>query len=125
MILPKKDTQEIQQIIEEKSDGSICGRFYNHQLKIEDTKTLKLKEKFFRYIPASFHNNRVLLSLFLLILFLTGCAKEKENCVATTGLVLIEEDTLPKNNDYIIGETLVENDSVAKMPKKDSLKLEK
>jgi len=119
----EKNTQEIQQIIEEKSDESVCGRFYNHQLNTEDSKSLKLKEKFFRYIPAGFQNNRLSLGLFSLILFLMGCTKQKESCIATTGLVMIEEDTVQKNKDYIIGETLVENDSVAKMIHKDSLKL--
>lgn len=121
----EKNSQEIHKIIEEKSDESVCGRFYNHQLNTEDSKSLKLKEKFFRYIPAGFQNNRLSLGLFSLILFLTGCAKEKESCVATTGVVLVEEDILSKNNNYEIGEVIIENDSVAKMHNKDSLKLKR
>lgn len=120
----EKNTQEIQQIIEEKSNESVCGRFYKYQLNIEDSKTSKLKEKFFSYIPSSFHHNKISLGLFSLILFLTGCAKEKESCIATTGVVLVEEDILP-NNDYEIGEVLIANDSVATMPKKDSVNLNK
>jgi len=121
----EKNALEIQQIIEEKSNESVCGRFYNHQLNNGDSKATKLKDKFFSYIPASFQNNRISLGLFSLILFLSGCAKEKESCVATTGVVLSEEDILSKNNDYVIGEALIENDSIAKMPKKDSVALKK
>lgn len=122
----EKNALEIQQIITEKSDESVCGRFYNHQLNNDDSKTLKLKDKFFfKYIPASFQNNRISLGLFSLILFLTVCAKEKERCVATTGVVMVEEDILKQNNDYEIGEVLIENDSVAKMPKKDGAALKK
>lgn len=121
----EKNSLEIQQIIEEKSDKSVCGRFYNHQLNIEDSKTLKLKDKFFRYIPAGFQNNRISLGLFSLILFLTGCSKEKESCVATTGKLVINEDSIQKNNNFIMGAPLMQNDSVAKMPKKDSVALKK
>ena len=119
----EKNALDIQQIIEEKSNESVCGRFYNHQLNIEDSQTLKLKENFFKYIPASFQNNRISLGLFSLILFLTGCAKEKESCVATTGVMVINEDSIQENNNFKMGEPLMQNDSVAKMPKKDSLKL--
>ncbi len=119
----EKNSQEIQEIIEEKSNESVCGRFYNHQLNIEDSQTLKLKENFFKYIPASFQNNRISLGLFSLILFLTGCAKEKESCVATTGVMVINEDSIQENNNFKMGKPLMQDDSVAKMPKKDSLKL--
>lgn len=119
----EKNALEIQQIIGEKSNESVCGRFYNHQLNIEDSQTLKLKENFFKYIPASFQNNRISLGLFSLILFLTGCAKEKESCVATTGVMVINEDSIQENNNFKMGKPLMQNDSVAKMPKKDSLKL--
>lgn len=118
-----KNALEIQQIIEEKPNESVCGRFYNHQLNIEDSQTLKLKENFFKYIPASFQNNRISLGLFSLILFLAGCAKEKESCVATTGVMVINEDSTQENNNFKMGEPLMQNDSVAKMPKKDSQKL--
>jgi hypothetical protein len=61
------------------------------------------------------------LGLFSLILFLTGCGKEKESCIVTAGMLVIEEDTIPKNNDYIIGKTFVENDSIPKTFHKDSV----
>ena len=121
----EKNASEIQQIITEKSNDSVCGRFYNHQLNNEDSKTSKLKEKFFRYIPASFQNNKVSLGLFSLILFLTGCAKEKESCIATTGVPVINEDSIQENNNFIMGAPLIQNDSIAKMPKKDSVALKK
>lgn len=117
----EKNASEIQQIITEKSDASVCGRFYNHQLNNDDSKTSKLKEKFFRYIPASFQNNKISLALFSLILFLTGCAKEKESCVATTGVLVINEDSIQENNNFKMGEPLMQIDSAAKMPKKDSV----
>ena len=117
----EKNASEIQQIITEKSDESVCGRFYNHQLDNEDLKTSRLKEKFFRYIPASFQNNKISLALFSLILFLTGCAKEKESCVATTGVLVINEDSIQENNNFKMGEPLMQIDSAAKMPKKDSV----
>jgi len=117
----EKNASEIQQIIEEKSDESVCGRFYNHQLDNEDLKTSRLKERFFRYIPASFQNSRISLALFSLILFLTGCAKEKESCVATTGVLVINEDSIQENNNFKMGEPLMQIDSAAKMPKKDSV----
>ena len=121
----EKNTLEIQQIITEKSDKSVCGRFYNHQLNNDDSKTSRLKERFFRYIPASFQNNKISLALFSLILFLTGCAKEKESCVATTGVLVINEDSIQENNNFKMGEPLMQNDSIAKMPKKDSVALKK
>lgn len=122
----EKNSQEIQEIIEEKSNESVCGRFYNHQLNIEDSQTLKLKEKFFIYIPLSLQNSRISLGLFSLILFLTGCSKPKENCPAITGEIKIEEDTPPKNNDFIMGKPLIQNDSVATIHKeKDSINFNK
>ena len=121
----EKNTFEIQQIITEKSDESVCGRFYNHQLNKDDSKTSSLKERFFRYIPASFQNNKISLALFSLILFLTGCAKEKESCVATTGKLVINEDSIQENNNFKMGEPLMQIDSAAKMPKKDSVTLKK
>ena len=117
----EKNTFEIQQIITEKSDESVCGRFYNNQLNNDDSKTSRLKERFFRYIPASFQNSRISLALFSLILFLAGCAKEKESCVATTGVLVINEDSIQENNNFKMGEPLMQIDSAAKMPKKDSV----
>jgi hypothetical protein len=118
----EKQPQEIQEIIEEKKDERICGRFYDHQLnKVE--KSEQLKNKFFKYIPSNFQNNRITLTVFSLILFLTGCSKQKEEaCTTTTGVVMtdIELDTLNKN--FVMGEPLMQNDSIAKMPEKDSLK---
>jgi len=99
----QKNALEIQQIIAEKSDESVCGRFYNHQLNNDDSNTSMLKERFFRYIPASFQNNKISLALFSLILFLTGCAKEKESCVATTGVLVINEDSIQENNNFKMG----------------------
>lgn len=123
----EKNSQEIQEIIEEKSDENICGRFYNHQLNTNDSKSVKIKEKLFRYVPLSFQNNRLSLGLLSLILFLTGCSKsEKENCVATTGIVFIDEDTLPKNDNFTMGEPLIQKDSVATIHKeKDSINFNK
>lgn len=124
----EKNSQEIQEIIEEKSDDNICGRFYNHQLNINDSKSMKIKEKLFRYVPSSFQNSRLSLGLLSLILFLTGCSKsEKENCVATTGIVdILEEDTIPKNENFIMGEYIIPNDSVATIHKeKDSINFNK
>lgn len=124
----EKNPQEIQQIIETKSNDTICGRFYNHQLNINDSKSGKIKEKLFRHVPLSLQNSRLSLGLLSLILFLIGCSKsEKENCVATTGLVdIIEEDTIPKNEDFIMGEYIAVDDSVATIHKeKDSINFNK
>ncbi|MFC3159306.1 hypothetical protein SAMN05443633_103226 [Chryseobacterium arachidis] len=119
----QKQPQEIQQIFDEKKDEKICGRFYDHQLNKAD-ESEKLKTQFFKYIPSFFQNNRITLAVLSLILFLTGCSKQKEeSCMTTTGVLVsdIEIDTL-KNKNYVIGEPLaVENDSVAKIHKKDSI----
>lgn len=117
----EKNALEIQQIITEKSEESVCGRFYNHQLNNDSSKAFKLKERFFKFIPSGFQNHRLSLGIFSLILFLTGCNKEKESCVATTGKLVINEDSIQENNNFIMGAPLVQNDSVAKMPKKDSI----
>ncbi|MEY8761698.1 hypothetical protein [Chryseobacterium tongliaoense] len=116
----QKNNLEIEQIMEEKKDVNVCGRFYNHQLNIEDSGSLKLKDKFFNYLPSGLQNNRLALTLLSLILFLAGCSKPKETC-ATTGVVAVdlEYDTI-KNKDFIMGEPLIQNDSVAKMPEKDN-----
>ncbi|MBB6372045.1 hypothetical protein [Chryseobacterium shigense] len=119
----EKQPHEIEYIFKERQDEEICGRFLNHQLNIKDEKTSLLENRFFQYIPATFRNNKVALGVISVILFLTGCSKPKETCTATTGLVLIEEDSIPSNNDYVMGEPIIQNDSVAKIHKKDSLKL--
>ncbi|MNL84232.1 hypothetical protein D3C87_2121380 [compost metagenome] len=47
-----------------------------------------------------------------------------ESCTVTTGVAVvdIEMDTL-KNNNYEIGEAIIEDDSIVKMHKKDSISL--
>ncbi|GAA5097014.1 hypothetical protein GCM10023210_31520 [Chryseobacterium ginsengisoli] len=119
----QKYPDEIQRIIEEKKDEEVCGRFYNHQLNKVD-QSEKLKAQFFKYIPTYFQNNKITLTVFSLILFLTGCSKQQnESCTTTTGMMVsnVETDTV-KNKDYIMGEAkIVENDSVAKIYKKDSV----
>jgi hypothetical protein len=117
----EKNASEIEQIITEKSDESVCGRFYNHQLNNDDSKTSSLKERFFRYVPASFQNNKISLGLLSLILFLTGCAKEKESYVSTTADPVIKKDSIQENNNFKMGEPLMQIDSAAKMLKKDSV----
>ncbi|WP_390450740.1 hypothetical protein [Chryseobacterium sp. Alg-005] len=116
-----KNPQEIRQIIEEKQDESVCGRFYNHQLKNEADRSELLKNKLTQYFPKSFQNSKFGLAMLSVIFFIIGCSKSKENCevTATTGVVVVdlEEDTL--NKDYIMGEAKIENDSVAKLSKKD------
>ncbi|WP_343609896.1 hypothetical protein [Chryseobacterium oranimense] len=77
---------------------------------------------FFQYIPAAFRNNKVTLIIISVILFLTGCSKPKENCIANKGIIVTEEDSILSNNNYVIGKVLIQNDS-AQMHKKDSLKL--
>ncbi len=116
----QKQPEEIKEIFAENHEN-ICGRFYNHQLSNNKTnKTDRVKNRFFRYIPSYFQNNRIILTVFSLILFLTGCSKQKEESCITTGIVFedIEIDTM-KNNDFVIGEALIENDSVAKINKKE------
>lgn len=119
----QKQPQEIQNIIEEKKDEEICGRFYDHQLNKVD-QSEKLKDRFFKYIPSYFQNNRITLSVFSLILFLTGCSKQQqESCTTTTGMMVsdVEMDTV-KNKDYVIGEAkIIEDDSIAKIHKNDSV----
>lgn len=119
----QKHPDEIQRIIEEKKDEEVCGRFYNHQLNKVD-QSEKLKAQFFKYIPTNFQNNKITLTVFSLILFLMGCSKQQnESCTTTTGMMVsnVETDTV-KNKDYIMGEAkIVENDSVAKIYKKDSI----
>jgi hypothetical protein len=51
---------------------------------------------------------------------LTGCSKSKETTFATTEMAVVEEDSIPKNENYEIGKVIKENDSCAKMSKNDS-----
>lgn len=122
----QKQPQEIQQIIEEKKEEPICGRFYNHQLERPDSSE-KLKERFFTYIPSYFQNHKVVFTLFSLVLFLTGCSKPKEEVYMTTGFVdVIEEDSTVTNKDYVMGEPIaIDNDTLAKIPKKDTVVIPK
>lgn len=117
----QKQSQEIQQIIEERKEEQICGRFYNYQLKEDIDSSERIKKYFFKYIPFSFQNNKMILSLFSLVLFLIGCSKPKEEVYSTTGMVDIkEEDSVVINNNYVMGEAvIVENDTIAKIPGKD------
>lgn len=122
----QKQPEEIQQIFVERKDENICGRFYNHQLNnTTPDKSEQIKIHFFKYIPSYFQNNRIAVAVFSLILFLTGCSKQKdESCTMTTGVLVAdtEMDTV-KNKDYIMGEALIEDDSIAKIHKKDSISL--
>jgi len=120
----QKQPQEILQIIDEKKDEEVCGRFYKHQLNGEVEKSERLKTQFFAFIPSYFQNNKITLAVFSLILFLTGCSKPKnENCT-TIGETRIENDEIPPNENYELGKIdKSARDSVAKMPKKDSLRL--
>ncbi|KFF08791.1 HMG-box domain-containing protein [Chryseobacterium luteum] len=119
----QKQPQEIARIIDEKKDEEVCGRFYKHQLNKGVEQSERLKTQFFAFIPSYFQNNKITLAVFSLILFLAGCSKPKDTCTATTGLVTIEEDSNQSNNNYVMGEALIQNDSVAKVDKKDSSKL--
>ncbi|WP_160136147.1 hypothetical protein [Chryseobacterium sp. c4a] len=115
----QKQPEEIQQILTEKENEKVCGRFYNHQLNIEDEKSQKVKKQFFRYIPNIFQNSKITLAVLSLVLFLTGCSKDKP---LRTGEVAVElkEDSL-SNNDVTIGMTaVVDNDSIGRVSKKDS-----
>lgn len=122
----EKRPEEIKQIFVERKDEIICGRFYKHQLHKPDTPE-KLKAQFFTYIPYNLQNNRILTTLFSLVMFLMGCSKEKETCTTATGATIadIKTDTL-KNQDFIMGKIpMIENDSVAKIHKSDSSALKK
>ncbi|WP_394666713.1 hypothetical protein [uncultured Chryseobacterium sp.] len=117
----QKQPNEIRQMIDEKKDEEICGRFYNHQLNTGNPSE-KLKAKFFKYIPAHFQNSRIVLTVLSVILFLTGCSKQKEESFATTGLLRMEEDSIPENKNYVMGEAKIdESDSCMKISKKDSV----
>ncbi|MCJ8152162.1 hypothetical protein MKJ01_00110 [Chryseobacterium sp. SSA4.19] len=129
----QKQQHEIQQIFIEKKNEKICGRFYHHQLHNSGTSD-QLKIRFFDYIPQNFQNNRILLTLFSLILFLIGCSKEKKACTANTEKATkgtevkvadTEQDNL-KNQDFIMGEIpILEDDSITKIHKSDSTALKK
>lgn len=116
----QKQPNEIRQMIDEKNDEEICGRFYNHQLASNQSE--KIRAQFFKHIPVHFQNSRIILTLLSVILFLTGCSKQKEESYATTGLLRTEEDSIPENKNYVIGEAKInESDSCAKISKRDSL----
>lgn len=84
--------QEIRQIIDEKQGERVCGRFYNHQLSSAG-KYDTLKNRFFNYIPSGFQHNKMILSVFSILLFLAGCSKQKTNYGRTTGIVVSETQT--------------------------------
>lgn len=117
----QKQPQEIQEIFNEKKEETICGRFYDHQLN-GNNKSEKLKSRYLHYVPDSLQNNSIVLSVFSFILLLTGCSKQKEKSFATTGIVMMEEDSIPENKNYIIGEAKIdESDSCMKIPEKDGI----
>jgi len=119
----EKKPQEIDYIFKEEKNQEICGRFLNHQLSIKDERFSSLEKKFFQCVPQAFRNHKFPLTVFSIVLFLTGCSKPKESCTATTGLVVIEEDSIPRNDNFVMGKPLLQNDSLAKTDKKDSMKL--
>ncbi|MDR2237733.1 MAG: hypothetical protein LBE92_16545 [Chryseobacterium sp.] len=114
----QKQPEEILQILTEKENEKVCGTFYNHQLNIEDEKSQKVKKQFFRLIPNIFQNTKVTLAVLSLILFLTGCSKDRPLRTGEVAVAL-NEDSL--GDGVTIGKAvIVENDSVAKVPEKDS-----
>ncbi|WP_223606399.1 hypothetical protein [Chryseobacterium sp. OSA05B] len=117
----QKKSEEIESIFKQNQGTDICGRFFNHQLEVEVEKSEMLKSRFLKYIPENFQNSRITLAVFSMILFLTGCSKPKEEACATIGETKIEEDSIPKNENYVLGAPLAPNDSVVKMHQKDSL----
>ena len=119
----QKKSEEIEYVFKEKQGEDICGRFFSHQLDKDVEKSEKLKRWLLKYIPRNFQKSRMTLAAFSLILFLAGCAKPKEKAHAIIGETKIEEDSIPKNDDYVVGAAVVRNDSVDKMFQKDSLKL--
>lgn len=119
----EKKSEEIEFIFKEKQGEDICGRFLSHQLNRRVGQSAKLKSRFLKYVPKNFQNNRITLAIFSLVVFLIGCSKPKEKTCAVIGEAKIEEDSIPKNDNYILGAPMILNDSVAKMHKKDSLTL--
>ncbi|MDN3691408.1 hypothetical protein QWZ06_03610 [Chryseobacterium tructae] len=120
----QKQPEEILQILTEKENERVCGRFYNYQLNIDDGSSQKVKKQFFRFIPNVFQNSKITLAILSLVLFLTGCSKEKD---LRTGEVAVElnEDSL-KNDGATIGKAvIVDNDGIAKVPKMDSATISK
>jgi len=123
----QKQIMEIQQIIDEKKDEEVCGRFYDYQLSNKINKPEELKNQFFKYIPSYFQNNKITLTILSLILFLAGCSKQKEEFCVTTGVLVpgTEMDTV-KNKRYVMGEAKIEEDTqTVKIPQKDSIALKK
>jgi len=119
----EKKSHEIESIFKEKQGEDICGRFFSHQLAIEKGKYLSVKNKSFQYIPGLLRNNKMALAIVSMILFLISCSKPKEKEKVTTIASGIEKDSLPSNDNFVMGETLIQHDSVAKIHGKDSLKL--
>lgn len=120
----QKQPEEIKQIFVERKDENICGRFYRNQLENIADRPNQLKKRFFRHIPSSFKNNKFTWAVFSLVLLLIGCSKPKEKVCVTTGLVVVEEDAIPANENFEIGEAIIEDDSVAKIRKKENDSLE-
>lgn len=116
----EKKHHEIIEILDEKKSEKICGRFLNHQLTSENSKILNLKIRFFKHIPIYLRNNGFALTIVSVIVFLTGCSKPKTEEFTTTGIIMIEEDSIPKNDNYMIGEAVIEDDSINNT-KKDSV----
>lgn len=123
----QKEPQEILQIIEEKPNGSVCGRFFNHQLEKEADPSEQLKNKLIQYFPERFQNTRLGFAMLSAVFFIMGCSQSKDNCevMTTTGVVAVdlEEDTLNKN--YVIGQVKIEDDTIAKLPGNDSISIGK
>lgn len=119
----EKNSSEIKDIIENNFEKTICGRFYDHQLNITDEKSERMDAKILKYIPLTFQQNKITLGFLSFILFFIGCTKSKEKCVTTGEIVNVSEES-PSNDNFVMGEPLVvKNDSVAKIPEKDSLHL--
>lgn len=116
-----KKPEEIQQIFTEKETETICGRFYHHQLHTPD-KSEQLKAQFLAFIPKYFQSNRMSAAVFSLLLFLTGCSKQKETCTTTGSITATETETdRIENQNFVMGEVIIpENDSTAKIHKPDS-----
>ncbi|KQM50148.1 hypothetical protein [Chryseobacterium sp. Leaf201] len=116
-----KKPEEIHQIFTEKETETICGRFYHHQLHTPD-KSEQLKARFLAFIPKYFQSNRIAAAVFSLLLFLTGCSKQKETCTTTGSVTATETETDQiENQNFVMGEFIIpENDSTAKIHKPDS-----
>ncbi|MCT2407567.1 hypothetical protein NZD88_08465 [Chryseobacterium antibioticum] len=119
----EKKSYEIESIFKEKQGEDICGRFFSHQLTVENEKNGPIENKFFQYIPALFRNNKIGLAIVSMILFLTSCSKPKDKGKVATVASGIEKDSLPTNDNFILGAPMIQNDSVAQLHQKDSLQL--